>query len=93
MSESLFDYKEDNLKSYPVYNYDENMDKRKKEINKYLEQWNLNYEILNEGEEEELRRYYLDRVNRLIQISPDWWTRQDLDEFTFLQRCLSELEL
>ena len=59
MSESLFGYKEDNLKSYPVYNYDENMEKRKKEIKKYLEQWNLNYESLNEGEEEEeLRRYY-----------------------------------
>ena len=58
MSESLFDYKEDNLKSYPVYNSDENMDERKQEINKYLEQWKLNYDIFNEGEEEELRRYY-----------------------------------
>ena len=58
MSESLFDYKEDNLKSYPVYNYDGNMNKKKKEVFKYLNQWELKTEVLNEGEEEEFRRYY-----------------------------------
>lgn len=58
MSESLFDYKEDNLKSYPVYNYDGNMDKKKKEVYKHLNRWELQVEVLNKGEEEELRRYY-----------------------------------
>ena len=34
MSESLFYYEEDSLKSYPTYKYDENMKRRKKEVKK-----------------------------------------------------------
>ena len=58
MSESLYDYDKDSLQSYPVYNYDGDMDKRIKEVRNHLDQWKLNYEILNEGEECEIIRYY-----------------------------------
>ena len=34
MSESLFYYEEDSLKSYPTYKYDENMKKKKKRSKK-----------------------------------------------------------
>tara|TARA_B110000008_G_scaffold89679_1_gene91824 strand:- start:453 stop:971 length:519 start_codon:yes stop_codon:yes gene_type:complete len=59
MSESLFDYEEDTAKSYPTYKYDENMKERKNEVRKHLDQWQLNSEILNEGDgENEILRYY-----------------------------------
>lgn len=58
MSE-LFDYDEDTVKSYPAYNYNGDTDKRKTEVRNHLDQWKLNYEILNEGEEkDEIIRYY-----------------------------------
>jgi len=57
MSESLFEYDKDSLQSQPVYNNIE-MEKRKKEVRKHLDKWKLNYEIFNEGEENESIRYY-----------------------------------
>ena len=58
MSESLFDYEEDSLKSYPTYKYDENMKKRKKEVKKHLDHWKLNYDVFNKGCEDEIVNYY-----------------------------------
>jgi len=55
MNES-YDYDKDSLESYPVY--DSDMVKRKEEIRRHLDQWKLNYEILNEGGKDETIRYY-----------------------------------